>query len=51
MVDIEQQLSGLTFGKDIKMQLKSLVERTPEHKRLIETIMLLPGLTLKDKTR
>jgi hypothetical protein len=29
---------------------ESLIERTAQHKRLIETVMSLPGLTLEDKT-
>ena len=49
VVDIERQLSGLAFVEDMKMQLESSVERTPEHKRLIETVMSLPGSTLEDE--
>jgi hypothetical protein len=50
VTDIERQLSGLTFVQDVKMQLESSVERTPEHKRLIETVMSLPGSTLEEET-
>jgi len=51
VIDIERQLSGLTFSEDVKMQLESSIARTPEHKRLIETVMSLPGSTLEAETR
>lgn len=50
VVDIERQLSGATFGEDMKMRLETSVKRSPEHKRLIETVMSLPGSTLEDET-
>lgn len=34
VIDIERQLSGLTFSKDMKGQLESSVERTPETQAL-----------------
>ncbi|KAI9889389.1 MAG: hypothetical protein M1814_005325 [Vezdaea aestivalis] len=49
LIDIERQLSGGGFEKELKMQLESSVELTPEHKRLIETIMSLPGSTIEEE--
>jgi hypothetical protein len=40
VISIERQLAGMKFSEDVKTKLES-AERTPEHNRLIETIMTL----------
>ena len=47
--NIEQQLSGLKFSKNVKVKLESASNRTPEHTRLIECIVSLPGSTIKEE--
>ena len=51
MIDIERQLSGLKFNKDVKTNLESLDNKPPEQKRLIATVMTLPAATLEDEMR
>jgi Protein of unknown function (DUF3435) len=50
VITIERQLAGVKFSEDVKTKLDS-TERTPEHNRLIETIMTLPGSTLEEEIR
>jgi hypothetical protein len=47
--DIQLQLEGLKFGETIKANLEESLDRTPEHKQLIECIMSLPGANLTEE--
>jgi hypothetical protein len=49
--DIQFQLSGSTFSETIKADLERTPDRTPEHIRLIESIMSLPGSNLNAETK
>jgi hypothetical protein len=51
VIDIERQLSGLIFNKDVKTNLESLDDKPLEQKRLIATVMTLPAATLEDEMR
>ena len=51
MIDIERQLLGLKFNKDVKTNLESLDDKPLEQKRLIATVMTLPAATLEDEMR
>jgi hypothetical protein len=51
VIDIEQQLLGLKFNKDVKTNLESLDNKPLEQKRLIATVMTLPAVTLEDERR
>lgn len=48
--DIKDQLSGKKFTRNIRTALNLSSIKTPEHKKLIETIFSLPGSTLEDET-
>ncbi|KAH0547739.1 hypothetical protein GP486_008408, partial [Trichoglossum hirsutum] len=47
--EVELQLSGHNFSKDVKTTLELSDEMPPIQKRLVETIMILPGTTLKEE--
>ncbi|KAF2174840.1 hypothetical protein K469DRAFT_685226 [Zopfia rhizophila CBS 207.26] len=47
--DIQLQLSGAKFSDKMKTNLKRSPERTPQHNRLIETVLSLPGSSLKEE--
>ena len=49
MIDIERQLSGLKFNKDVKTNLEFLDDKPPKQKHLIATVMTLPAATLEDE--
>ncbi|OCK73812.1 C2H2 finger domain protein [Lepidopterella palustris CBS 459.81] len=49
--DIERQLSGVKYSQEIKKTLNLSPERTPQHNRLIETVLSLPGSTLEEEVR
>jgi Protein of unknown function (DUF3435) len=51
VIDIERQLSGLKFNKDVKTNLESLDDKPLEQKRLITIVMTLPAATLEDEMR
>jgi hypothetical protein len=48
---VERQLSGETFSNDVKATLQMSDDMPPKQKRLIETIMTLPGTTLEEEIR
>ena len=48
---IERQLSGLKLSQDINATLDDNDEMAPIQKRLVETIMTLPGTTLEEEFR
>lgn len=47
--DIQRQLSGGTFEEKIKIDPRRCSERTPQHLKLIESIMSLPGSSLPEE--
>ncbi|KAF2193597.1 C2H2 finger domain protein [Zopfia rhizophila CBS 207.26] len=47
--DIQLQLSGAKFSDKMKTNLKRSPERTPQHNRLIETVLSLPGSSLEEE--
>ncbi|RYN85694.1 hypothetical protein AA0119_g13215 [Alternaria tenuissima] len=49
--DIRQQLSGGTFGEKIKTDLRRCSERTLLHRKLIESIISLPGSCREEEIR
>lgn len=49
--DIQRQLSGETFEAKVKIDLRWSTGRTPQHVRLIESIMSLPGSSLPEETQ
>lgn len=51
VIDIERQLSGLKFSDDVKVTLESSDDKVPEQKRLIEVILTLPDMSLKEELR
>jgi hypothetical protein len=51
VIDIKQQLLGLKYNEDVKMNLESLDDKPLKQKRLIATVMTLPAATLEDKMR
>jgi Protein of unknown function (DUF3435) len=51
VIDIEQQLLGLKFNKDVKTNLESLDDKPLTQKRLIATVITLPTATLEDEMR
>jgi hypothetical protein len=46
---VERQLAGEKFSEDVKATLELSDDRPLEQKRLIETIMTLPGTTLEEE--
>ncbi|CAG8982679.1 hypothetical protein HYALB_00000958 [Hymenoscyphus albidus] len=49
--EIERQLSGLKFKQEVKTTLDLDEDMPPIQKRLVETIMTLPGATLEEEFR
>jgi hypothetical protein len=49
--EIELQLSGLKFNQEVKTTLDLDEDMPPIQKRLVETIMTLPGTTLEEEFR
>ncbi|KAH8663686.1 hypothetical protein BGZ60DRAFT_565713 [Tricladium varicosporioides] len=49
--EIERQLSGLKLSQDVKTTLNQNDEMPPIQKRLVETIMTLPGTTIEEEFR
>lgn len=49
--EIELQLSGLKFTEDVKTTLDLSDEMPPAQRRLVETVMTLPGTTLEEEFR
>jgi hypothetical protein len=49
--EVKLQLSGHKFSKDVKTTLELSDEMPPIQKRLVETIMTLPGTTLEEEFR
>ncbi|KAF2180940.1 C2H2 finger domain protein [Zopfia rhizophila CBS 207.26] len=49
--DIQLQLSGVKFSDQVKTTLKRSPERTPQHNRLIESVLSLPGSSLEEEAR
>jgi len=49
--EVELQLAGLKFDQEVKTDLASVDDMPPIQKRLVETIMTLPGKTLKEEFR
>lgn len=49
--EIERQLSGLKLSQDVKTTLDENNEMPPIQKRLVETIITLPGTTLEEEFR
>jgi hypothetical protein len=47
--DIQLQLEGSKFGETIKANLGKSLDRTPEHIKLIERIMTLPGANITEE--
>jgi hypothetical protein len=47
--EIEQQLSGLKFDQDVKTSLDLADDMPPTQRRLVETIITLPGTTLEEE--
>jgi hypothetical protein len=47
--DIRLQLSGKTFSNTIKEKLERSNDRTPQHNRLIEAVLSLPGSTIQEE--
>jgi Protein of unknown function (DUF3435) len=47
--EIERQLSGLKLSQDVKTTLDQNDEMPPLQKRLAETVMTLPGTTIKEE--
>jgi hypothetical protein len=47
--DIRLQLSGKTFSNTIKEKLERSNDRTPQHNRLIEAVLSLPGSTVPEE--
>lgn len=47
--EIELQLSGLKFTKDVKTTLGLSDVMPPAQRRLVETVMILPGTTLEEE--
>ena len=49
--EIELQLSGLKFNEDVKTILDLSGEMPPAQRRLVETVITLPGTTLEEELR
>jgi hypothetical protein len=49
VIDVERQLAGEKFSEDVKATLELSDDIPPEQKRLIKTIMTLPGTTLEEE--
>jgi Protein of unknown function (DUF3435) len=49
--EVELQLSGLKFNQDVKTTLDLADDMPPTQKRLVETMMTLPGTTLEEEFR
>jgi len=49
--EVELQLAGLKFDQEVKTDLASVDDMPPIQKRLVETIMTLPGKTLEEEFR
>jgi hypothetical protein len=49
--EIELQLSGLKFTEDVKTTLDLSDEMPPAQRRLVETVITLPGTTLEEEFR
>jgi Protein of unknown function (DUF3435) len=49
--EIELQLSGLKFSQDVKTTLELADDMPPIQRRLVETILTLPGTTLEEEIR
>ena len=49
MHNIKQQLSKLKFSKDVRTNLELSNNKSPEQKRLIETVITLLATTLEDE--
>jgi hypothetical protein len=49
--EIELQLSGLKFNQDVKTTLDLADDMPPIQKRLVETMITLPGTTLEEEIR
>lgn len=49
--DIERQLSGEKFAEKIKVDLGRSDYQTPQHQKLIESVMSLPGSSLSEEIK
>jgi hypothetical protein len=49
--EIELQLSGFKFDQNVKTSLDVADDMPPTQRRLVETIITLPGTTLEEETR
>ena len=48
--EVELQLSGLKFDQDVKTNLDLADDMAPVQRRLVETMMTLPGTTLEEES-
>jgi hypothetical protein len=51
VIEVELQLSGLKFDKDVKTTLDLADDMPPVQRRLAEIMMTLPGTTLEEEFR